>query len=246
MIWITAEEERFRHRIESGQERLRAPSRATISRALADRHRRAYMRITLSTSVTELRLVPGGAGAGRLCFSETDLADIAAIAKLIEPEATALGLALVRVQMFGGKSDPTLQVMAERPDTRQLDISDCEALSRRISDVLDAADPIEEAYRLEVSSPGIDRPLTRVQDWTDWAGHEARVKLSAAIEGRKHFDGRIISSDGETVLIAVNKAGEIAVPLAQIASAKLILTDALIKATAPLSTEGADKITVEG
>lgn len=179
------------------------------------------------------------------------MADIAALTKLIEPEAEALGLALVRVAFFGGKSDPTLQVMAERPDTRQLDISDCEALSRRISEKFDEIDPIEEAYRLEVSSPGIDRPLTRVADWKDWAGFDARVKLSAPLDaivglGRKQFDGRIISSDGDSVTLGVNKLGEVAVPLAQIAGAKLILTDALIKATAPLSTEGADKIQVEG
>src|SRR5687768_10832557 len=105
------------------------------------------------------------------------MADIAAITKLIEPEAKALGLDLVRVAFFGGKSDPTLQVMAERPDTRQLGISDCEALSRRISDKFDEVDPIEEGYRLEVSSPGIDRPLTRSKDWTDWAGFDARVKV---------------------------------------------------------------------
>ena len=88
------------------------------------------------------------------------MADIAALIKLIEPEVDALGLKLVRVKMFGGTSDPTLQVMAERPETRQLIIEDCAELSRRLSDVLDAADPIEEAYRLEVSSPGIDRPQT--------------------------------------------------------------------------------------
>jgi len=182
------------------------------------------------------------------------MADIAALTKLIEPEAQALGLALVRVAFFGGKSDPTLQVMAERPDTRQLDISDCEALSRRISEKFDELDPIEEAYRLEVSSPGIDRPLTRVADWTDWAGFDARVKLASPLDpgsgsgagGRKQFDGRIIASDGDSVTLGVNKLGEVAVPLAQIASAKLILTDALIKATAPLSTEGADKIQLEG
>jgi ribosome maturation factor RimP len=179
------------------------------------------------------------------------MADIAAITKLIEPEAKALGLDLVRVAFFGGKSDPTLQIMAERPDTRQLDITDCEALSRRISEIFDELDPIEEAYRLEVSSPGIDRPLTRVSDWDDWAGFDARVKLASPLDaivglGRKQFDGRIIASDGDSVTLGVNKLGEVAVPLAQIASAKLILTDALIKATAPLSTEGADKIQVEG
>lgn len=170
------------------------------------------------------------------------MADIAAITKLIEPEAQALGLALVRVAFFGGKSDPTLQVMAERPDTRQLDITDCEALSRRISEKFDEIDPIEEAYRLEVSSPGIDRPLTRVQDWTDWSGFDVRLKVDPPLDGRKQFEGRIIASDGDSVTLGVNKLGEVAVPLAQIASAKLILTDALIKATAPLSTEGADKI----
>jgi ribosome maturation factor RimP len=174
------------------------------------------------------------------------MADIAAITKLIEPEAEALGLKLVRVAFFGGKSDPTLQVMAERPDTRQLHISDCEALSRRISDKFDETDPIEEAYRLEVSSPGIDRPLTRPADWIDWAGFDARVKVDPPLNGRKQFEGRIIASDGDSVTLGVNKLGEVAVPLAQIASAKLILTDALIKATAPLSTEGADKIQVEG
>ncbi|MGC6328060.1 ribosome maturation protein RimP [Rhizorhabdus sp. FW153] len=174
------------------------------------------------------------------------MADIAELKTLIEPEAKALGLELVRVAFFGGKSDPTLQIMAERPDTRQLDISDCEALSRRISEKFDELDPIEEAYRLEVSSPGIDRPLTRVQDWIDWAGFDARVKLSSPLNGRKQFDGRIVVSDGDSVTLDVNKVGEVAVPLAQIAGAKLILTDALIKATAPLSTEGADKIQLEG
>ena len=170
------------------------------------------------------------------------MTDIAAIKQLIEPEAQALGLALVRVQMFGGKSDPTLQVMAERPDTRQLDLSDCEALSRRISDVLDGADPIEEAYRLEVSSPGIDRPLTRLADFADWAGFDARIRLTAPLDGRKQFDARLDRVQGDTITVYAERVGEIDIPFAQIASAKLVLTDALIKATAPLSTEGADKI----
>lgn len=170
------------------------------------------------------------------------MADIALLTKLIEPEAQALGLALVRVAMFGGKSDPTLQIMAERPDTRQLDLSDCEALSRRISDVLDASDPIEEAYRLEVSSPGIDRPLTRRQDYEDWKGFDARVRLAVPLEKRKQFDGRIDGLEGEHLKLHAERAGEVLIPLASIASAKLLLTDALIRATAPLSTEGADTI----
>ncbi|MDB5736705.1 MAG: hypothetical protein JWO65_373 [Sphingomonas bacterium] len=176
------------------------------------------------------------------------MTDIADITRLIEPEAQALGLALVRVKMNGGRTDPTLQVMAERPDTRQLNLSDCEALSRRISDVLDQHDPIEEAYRLEVSSPGIDRPLTRPQDFADWAGFDARIRLTDKIENRKHLDGRIlgIGLDGDgpgVVRVALSKdAGDFSVDISSIASAKLILTDALIKATAPLSTEGADSI----
>ncbi|MBV9840555.1 MAG: ribosome maturation protein RimP [Sphingomonadaceae bacterium] len=175
------------------------------------------------------------------------MADVTALTKLIEPEAEALGLALVRVQMFGGKSDPTLQVMAERPDTRQLNLADCESLSRRISEVLDREDPIEDAYRLEVSSPGIDRPLTRRQDYEDWKGHEARIKLAHAVEGRKQVDGRIDGLVGEHVLVHLEKGGgELSIPFAAIASAKLRLTEALIKATAPLSTEGADSIKQEG
>jgi ribosome maturation factor RimP len=107
--------------------------------------------------------------------------DLAALTQLIEPEARALGFDLVRVKMFGG-DDPTLQIMAERPDTRQLNIDDCAALSRRLSDMLDdlearGRDPIESAYRLEVSSPGIDRPLTRLKDFAAWAGHEARITV---------------------------------------------------------------------
>jgi ribosome maturation factor RimP len=174
------------------------------------------------------------------------MTDITTIAKLIEPEAKALGFDLVRVAMFGGKSDPTLQVMAERPDTRQLDLTDCETLSRRISEVLDEADPIEEAYRLEVSSPGIDRPLTRLKDYADWTGFDARIKLAAPLDGRKQFDARLSGVEGETIRIYAERVGEVSLPFGQIASAKLLLTDELIKATAPLSTEGADKIIETG
>ena len=174
------------------------------------------------------------------------MADIAILTGLIEPQAQALGLELVRVAMFGGRSDPTLQVMAERPDTRQLDLSDCEALSRRISEVLDAADPIEEAYRLEVSSPGIDRPLTRLRDFADWQGFEARFRLAEPIDGRKQFDAMLAGVSGEIVNVDAGKGGMLAIPFAAIANAKLKLTDQLIKATAPLSADGADKIVEEG
>ena len=174
------------------------------------------------------------------------MADIAALTALIEPHAASLGLSLVRVAMFGGTSDPTLQVMAERPDTRQLTIEDCAALSRLISDQFDELDPIEEAYRLEVSSPGIDRPLTRFADFADWAGFDARILLEEAIDGRKRFDARLNGVEDDTVLATVTKSGDaIVIPYSAIVSAKLLLTDALIKATAPLSSDGADTISLE-
>ena len=119
------------------------------------------------------------------------MADNPALTRLIAPEAEALGFALVRVRLFGKGDERTLQVMAERPDTRQLTIDDCAELSRRLSDMLDREDPIEDAYRLEVSSPGIDRPLTRLKDFADWAGHEARIVLDAPIDGQKQFKGEL-------------------------------------------------------
>ena len=178
------------------------------------------------------------------------MTDLTAIANLIEPAVKALGLDLVRVAMIGGKSDPTLQVMAERPDTRQLSIDDCADLSRAISEIFDpleeaGRDPIDGAYRLEVSSPGIDRPLTRLADYVDWAGHEARIKFVSPVDAAKQVTGDIVGVDGETIAIDTTK-GRREVAFANIQSAKLVLTDKLIAATAPLSTEGADSIQTEG
>ena len=174
------------------------------------------------------------------------MADLAELTRLIEPEAEAEGLALVRVKMIGGASDPTLQVMAERPDTRQLDLSDCEKLSRSLSDVLDRDDPIEGSYRLEVSSPGIDRPLTRAGDYSDWAGHQARITLAEPRDGRKQFTGTLQGIDEDQVKLTDKEGRAHALPLNAISSAKLVLTEKLINATAPLSTEGADTIRTEG
>jgi ribosome maturation factor RimP len=173
------------------------------------------------------------------------LADVDTIARLIEPEVKHLGYDLVRVLMIGGASDPTLQVMAERPDTRQLDLADCERISRRLSEMLDLADPIDGSYRLEVSSPGIDRPLTRRNDYRDWAGNEARLTLSGPRDGRKHFTGTIEGLDHDNVKIAARDGQTYALPFSAIASAKLLLTDKLIRATAPLKTEGADAIQMQ-
>lgn len=175
------------------------------------------------------------------------MADVAELERIIAPAVKAEGLALVRVRMIGGASDPTLQVMAERADTRQLDLEDCARLSRRISDRLDeleaaGRDPIEGAYRLEVSSPGIDRPLTRLSDYDDWKGHEARINLTEKLNGRKVLSGPLLGSEGETVLIDVAGAGPVGIPFAAIYSAKLVMTDRLIAATRISSAEGADDI----
>ncbi|HEY0114125.1 MAG TPA: ribosome maturation protein RimP [Allosphingosinicella sp.] len=174
------------------------------------------------------------------------MADLNRLVELIEPLAEAEGLALVRVRMMGGKSEPTLQVMAERPETRQLTLEDCARLSRSISNMLDETDPIEHAYRLEVSSPGIDRPLTRLQDFEDWKGHEARIALVDKVLERKQLSGPLLGVERELIGIDVPGHGEMWVTHSNVHSAKLLMTDKLIAATAPLSPDGADRIQVEG
>ncbi len=188
------------------------------------------------------------------------MADLAHIAALVEPETRALGFDLVRVRLQGG-DDLTLQVMAERPSTGQLTIEDCTALSHRISDLFDqlegeGKDPINEPYRLEVSSPGIDRPLTRAKDYATWAGHEARIVLHDGVipppdsglgtGARKNLSGLLIdlSGEGADAIITMNerKVGRISFPLTDVIDAKLILTNRLIAATRPLDTAGADDI----
>lgn len=187
------------------------------------------------------------------------MADIARITALVEPEAQALGFDLVRVRYYkGGDIGPlsdaeefTLQIMAERPETGQLVIEDCAALSRRISDAIDALEEkgdvlIHDAYRLEVSSPGIDRPLTRAKDFANWAGHEARIALTSPVDGnRKSLQGDLIGIEGDEVSLEDKKSGRVSFPIAHIQSAKLVLTDKLIAATRPLETAGADEIVEE-
>lgn len=188
--------------------------------------------------------------SGKPYRRDKHLVDLTALTQLIEPEAKALGFDLVRVKMLGG-DDLTLQVMAERPETRQLNIDDCATLSRRLSDMLDALeeagnDPIEEAYRLEVSSPGIDRPLTRIKDFDDWAGHQARINMVESVNDRKQYKAVLAGTDGEAILLDDPKMGRVEVEFSNLRSAKLVLTDALISATMPLSSDGADEIETEG
>jgi ribosome maturation factor RimP len=153
------------------------------------------------------------------------------VAELIEPALQDRGFRLVRVAV-SGREGKTLQVMAERPDGT-LTIEDCETISRDISPLLDVHDPIAGAYRLEVSSPGIDRPLVRPSDFEDWSGYEAKIETKELIDGRKRFRGMIEGfADGEVrieVDIAPGERGVIGLPVDLIGEAKLMLTDELIR-----------------
>lgn len=153
----------------------------------------------------------------------------AQVGKLVEPALNALGYDLVRVQLGGG-GDLRLQIMAERADRAEMTVEDCATISRNISSLLDAEDPIPEAYTLEVSSPGIDRPLVRLEDYDRFSGFDARVESRVAVVDRKKFSGILKGIDGDDILIDVD--GEIyEVPFADIHRAKLILTDELIAAS---------------
>lgn len=152
------------------------------------------------------------------------------IAALVEPALHELGYRLVRVRL-SGRDGTTLQIMAERPDG-SMTIDDCSRVSRVLSPLLDVEDPIAGEYNLEISSPGIDRPLVRVSDFTRWAGHEARIETAAMIDGRKRFRGAIVGVDDDGLRLATRDAAkepvEVAVPLELIGEARLVLTDTLI------------------
>jgi len=148
------------------------------------------------------------------------------IARIITPTIEAMGFDLVRVQVSGNQRR-TLQIMAEPQDGRQMSVDDCADLSRAISAVLDVEDPISDAYSLEVSSPGIDRPLTRAKDYQRFMGHEAKLETTEPVDGRKRFRGTLVAlEDGKLRLMA--DEGEVTLPLDLIHKAKLVLTDALI------------------
>lgn len=151
------------------------------------------------------------------------------IAKLIGPIADELGYELVRVQIQGGARRATLQIMAERRDRTAMIVEDCARLSRAISNLLDEVDPIAGEYTLEVSSPGIDRPLMKRADYERFLGHEVKIETNAAVDGRKRFHGTIAALDGDTVMLD-SEGSTVPLPLAQVKSAKLVLTDRLIAA----------------
>lgn len=151
------------------------------------------------------------------------------ISALLEPSIEGLGFALVRVHSSGGRR-PVLQIMIERLDGANITVDDCALASQTVSALLDVEDAIPGAYTLEVSSPGIDRPLTRAQDYARFAGFEAKIELSRPIGGRKRFAGMLCGLAGDEAIVAV-EGEKITLPVGAIAKAKLVLTDALIDAT---------------
>jgi ribosome maturation factor RimP len=155
----------------------------------------------------------------------------ARVAAIAEPVIEALGYRLVRVRVSGADGC-TVQIMAERPDGTMA-VEDCEAVSRALSPVLDVADPIERAYRLEISSPGIDRPLVRKSDFDRYAGHLVKIETEIPINGRKRFRGLLVGTEGEAARIRGEEAeagadAEILLPIEEISEAKLVLTDELV------------------
>ena len=167
-------------------------------------------------------------------FAKTSEGRAAEVERLIAPAVVAMGYDIVRV-LLTGKQRPRLQIMVERQDGAGMVVKDCVMLSRAIEAILDVEDPIPEGYELEVSSPGIDRPLTRSADFERFAGFEVKLETTELLDGRRRWVGRLLGLDGETVRIET-KHGEIALPCAAIAKAKLVLTDDLIAAAERMRT----------
>ena len=151
------------------------------------------------------------------------------LAEIVTPAIEGLGFELVRIRLMGGKTR-TLQIMADRPDGGII-VEDCAKISTAVSAVLDVEDPVEEQYILEVSSPGIDRPLTRLKDFEMWKGYEARIETTELIDGRRRFKGLLQGVEGEEVLIELEEGAEpvtIGLQFDWLSDAKLVLTDDLI------------------
>ncbi len=155
--------------------------------------------------------------------------DTARIETLIAPSLEAMGYRLVRVAVTGGRRAQVLQVMAERIDDRPMSVENCTEVTHTVSALLDVADPIEHAYMLEVSSPGIDRPLVRREDYERFQGHEAKLELAAPIDGRRRFQGKLLGVEADRVRLNLG-AEVVELPLAHIQRAKLVLTDELLAA----------------
>lgn len=159
------------------------------------------------------------------------------IAAQIVPALEELGFDLVRVAVLG-RETPTIQIMADRHDGALIAVDDCEQISHVVGAILDVDDPIPGAWTLEVSSAGIDRPLTRIKDWERFSGHIVRAELDTPIDGRKRFAGVIIGVKDDAAIIRLEDGQDAVLPMTEIRKARLVLTDALIEATAASGGEG--------
>jgi ribosome maturation factor RimP len=192
----------------------------------------------------------GGLAKGRLfCCLATDAHSIrtdddlpqhegleARVAAAILPVLGGLGYELVRVQV-SGKERPVVQIMADRADEAPFRVEDCEAISHAVGAVLDVEDPISGEWTLEVSSPGIDRPLTRTKDWNRYVGHVATLELALPVEGRRRFKGIVLGADADAARLKLEDGTDMAFPRGNLRRAKLVLTDALIAASQPPGSE---------
>jgi ribosome maturation factor RimP len=184
-----------------------------------------------------MALSSGGLRPGRffLCRRAAKLmrgktAEDLRLLELLQPVAEAAGFEIVRLRLMGAEQQRRLQIMAERSSDGDMMVEDCAKLSRAISEIMDAADPIAGEYVLEVSSPGVDRPLTRLKDFATYEGHEARIELDRMAEGRKRFRGALAGVEDDNVAIDLEGEEHTAlVPFAWIIEAKLVLTDELMK-----------------
>ncbi len=159
----------------------------------------------------------------------------ARIATAITPTLGAMGFELVRVAVMG-KETPTVQIMADRADGSLIGVEDCEAISHAVGAVLDVDDPIPGNWNLEVSSAGIDRPLTRAKDWNRFSGHLAKAEVAIPVDGRKRFSGVVLGAADGNARMRLEDGTEVSLPLQDIRKARLVLTDALIEATSPART----------
>lgn len=179
------------------------------------------------------------------------------LAEIVEPVIADLGYELVRIRLMGGKHH-TLQIMADKPDGG-IEVDDCAKISTAVSAILDVEDPLEDQYTLEVSSPGIDRPLTRLKDFDTWAGHEAKIETTELIDGRRKFRGEVAGTEGDEVLLTLPPASAdaealtIGLKFEWLSDAKLVLTDELItemlrqrKTSGAINEQEFDEIVTDG
>lgn len=201
---------------------------------LADSGLIAYMAFNSGALASKPKAPPDliAGRSARFLFLEHPMSDLIAktaidrrLAEIITPAIEGLGFELVRVRLMGGKIR-ILQIMADRPDGGII-VEDCAKISTAVSAILDVEDPIEDNYTLEVSSPGIDRPLTRLKDFDVWKGYEARIETTELIDGRRRFKGFLAGTEGDEVLIEIEE-GTIGLTFEWLSDAKLILTDDLI------------------